>query len=63
MVFTVYNLSMFQLVLLMSEFLSGHTEPIHCVRFYKNQIVSATTSNKIGVHTSVDAQVTINMIY
>ncbi|XP_060555300.1 WD repeat-containing protein 81-like isoform X2 [Ruditapes philippinarum] len=33
----------------------GHTEPIHCVRFYKNQIVSATTNNKIGVHTSVDA--------
>ncbi|XP_045187189.2 WD repeat-containing protein 81-like [Mercenaria mercenaria] len=34
----------------------GHTEPVHCVRFYKNQIVSATTNNKIGVHTSVDLQ-------
>ncbi|KAL4239028.1 WD repeat-containing protein 81 [Mactra antiquata] len=34
----------------------GHTEPVHCVRFYKNQIVSATTNNKIGVHTSVDQQ-------
>lgn len=36
--------------------LKGHTEPVHCVRFYKNQIVSATTNNKIGVHTSVDVQ-------
>ncbi|KAH3845168.1 WD repeat-containing protein 81-like [Dreissena polymorpha] len=34
----------------------GQTEPIHCVGFYRNQIVSATTSNKIGVHTSVDNQ-------
>ncbi|XP_052767541.1 WD repeat-containing protein 81-like isoform X2 [Mya arenaria] len=34
----------------------GHTEPVHCVNFYKNQIVSASTSNKIGVHTAVDTQ-------
>ena len=36
---------------------TGHTEPVHCVSFYRHQIVSATTSNKIGVHTSVDPQV------
>ncbi|KAL3874505.1 hypothetical protein ACJMK2_037514 [Sinanodonta woodiana] len=34
----------------------GYSEPIHCVNFYKGQIISATTGNKIGVHTSVDKQ-------
>ncbi|XP_048259803.1 WD repeat-containing protein 81-like [Haliotis rufescens] len=34
--------------------LKGPSEPVHCVCFYKNQVLSATTANRIGVHTSVD---------
>ncbi|XP_041353185.1 WD repeat-containing protein 81-like [Gigantopelta aegis] len=34
--------------------LKGPTEPVHCVCFYRNQVLSATTGNKIGLHTSVD---------
>ncbi|XP_062604872.1 WD repeat-containing protein 81-like isoform X2 [Saccostrea cucullata] len=36
--------------------LKGHTEPAHCFTFYRDQVVSATTGNKIGVHSSIDNQ-------
>lgn len=36
--------------------LRGHTEPVHCISMYKNQVVTATTGNKIGVHSSPDEQ-------
>ena len=45
------------LLVLLIILIIGHTEPVHQVNFYKSQIVSATTNNKIGVHTSVDQQV------
>ncbi|CAH1791760.1 unnamed protein product [Owenia fusiformis] len=34
----------------------GHSEPAHCFSFYRNEIISATTGNRIGVHTSLDGQ-------
>ncbi|XP_074657326.1 WD repeat-containing protein 81-like [Tubulanus polymorphus] len=34
--------------------LKGHTEPVHCFSFYKSEIISATTANRVGVHTSLD---------
>ncbi|XP_056021929.1 WD repeat-containing protein 81-like isoform X3 [Ostrea edulis] len=36
--------------------LKGHTEPAHCFTFYRDQVISATTGNKIGVHSSLDSQ-------
>lgn len=36
--------------------LKGHTEPAHCFTFFRDQVISATTGNRIGVHSSVDAQ-------
>ena len=37
----------------------GQSEPVHCFSFYKDEIISATTANKIGVHSGVQkAQVT-----
>ena len=38
-------------------FTSGIQEPVHCMGFYKGELVSATTANRIGVHTSLDRQV------
>lgn len=35
----------------------GHTEPAHCFTFFRDQVISATTGNRIAVHSSVDAQV------
>ncbi|XP_038077774.1 WD repeat-containing protein 81-like [Patiria miniata] len=34
----------------------GATEPVHCMCVCNGQIVSATTSNRIGLHTSLDQQ-------
>ncbi|KAL5008764.1 hypothetical protein ScPMuIL_014345 [Solemya velum] len=34
----------------------GQTDPVHCVNFYRDQIITGTTGNKIGVYTSVDRQ-------
>ncbi|XP_064623672.1 WD repeat-containing protein 81-like [Lineus longissimus] len=34
----------------------GQTEPVHCFSFYKNEIISATTGNRVGVYTSVNSQ-------
>ncbi|CAG2226311.1 WDR81 [Mytilus edulis] len=36
--------------------LKGHTEPVHCISLYKNQVLTATTGNKIGVHSTADEQ-------
>lgn len=35
--------------------LKGATEPVHCMAIYQQQLISATTANRIGVHTAVDA--------
>ena len=42
---------------------AGPTEPVHCICFYRNQILSATTGNKIGLHTSVDEMVCAYVIW
>ncbi|XP_033731167.1 WD repeat-containing protein 81-like [Pecten maximus] len=36
--------------------LKGQSEPVHCMSLYKNQIISGTTGNKIGVHASIENQ-------
>ena len=36
--------------------LKGHTEPVHCISIYKHQVITATTGNKIGVHSSPNDQ-------
>lgn len=33
----------------------GATEPVHCLNLYNNELISGTTANRIGVHTSIDA--------
>lgn len=33
----------------------GATEPIHCLSVYNSELISGSTANRIGVHTSVDA--------
>ncbi|XP_046619150.1 WD repeat-containing protein 81 isoform X1 [Neodiprion virginianus] len=35
--------------------LKGTTEPVHCLSIYDQELISATTANRIGVHTSVEA--------
>lgn len=37
-------------------FIAGHTEPVHCISMYKHQVITATTGNKIGVHSSPNYQ-------
>ncbi|VVD04465.1 unnamed protein product [Leptidea sinapis] len=32
----------------------GSTEPVHCLSVYNNELISGTTNNRIGVHTSLD---------
>ncbi|XP_013199895.1 WD repeat-containing protein 81 [Amyelois transitella] len=32
----------------------GTTEPVHCLSVYYNELISGTTNNRIGVHTSLD---------
>ncbi|XP_047516925.1 WD repeat-containing protein 81 isoform X1 [Pieris napi] len=34
--------------------LKGITEPAHCLSVYYNELISGTTNNRIGVHTSLD---------
>lgn len=34
--------------------LKGSTEPVHCLSVYYNELISGTTNNRIGVHTSLD---------
>ncbi|OWR47062.1 hypothetical protein KGM_200334B, partial [Danaus plexippus plexippus] len=31
----------------------GSTEPVHCISVYYNELISGTTNNRIGVHTSL----------
>ncbi|KAK9885175.1 hypothetical protein WA026_010684 [Henosepilachna vigintioctopunctata] len=33
----------------------GSTEPVHCLNIYNSELISGSTANRIGVHTSVDA--------
>ncbi len=35
--------------------LRGHVEPAHCLGFFKSAVISATPSNRIGVHSNVTA--------
>ncbi|CAH1968945.1 unnamed protein product [Acanthoscelides obtectus] len=35
--------------------LRGATEPVHCLNVYNDELISGTTANRIGVHTSIDA--------
>jgi len=36
--------------------LRGPIEPVHCFNFYRNEMISATTANRIGVHTGITSQ-------
>ncbi|XP_052740198.1 WD repeat-containing protein 81 [Bicyclus anynana] len=36
--------------------LKGSTEPVHCLSVYYNELISGTTNNRIGVHTSLDQE-------
>ncbi|KAJ8926519.1 hypothetical protein NQ314_021121 [Rhamnusium bicolor] len=35
-------------------YMRGATEPVHCLNIYNNELISGTTANRIGVHTSLD---------
>ncbi|XP_013406370.1 WD repeat-containing protein 81 isoform X2 [Lingula anatina] len=35
--------------------MKGHSEPVHGISFYRNEMISITAGNKIGVHTSLDS--------
>ncbi|KAJ8975302.1 hypothetical protein NQ317_011644 [Molorchus minor] len=35
-------------------YMRGATEPVHCLNIYNNELISGTTANRIGVHTSVN---------
>ncbi|XP_044253256.1 WD repeat-containing protein 81 isoform X2 [Tribolium madens] len=41
---------------LRSSFIRGATEPVHCLNVYNNELISGTTANRIGVHTSIDME-------
>lgn len=32
----------------------GTMEPVHCLNVYNNELISGTTANRIGVHTSIE---------
>lgn len=32
----------------------GSTEPVHCLNIYNTELISGSTANRIGVHTSID---------
>lgn len=34
----------------------GASEPVHCLNLYNKELISGTTANRIGVHTSVDVE-------
>ncbi|KAL4709964.1 hypothetical protein ACJJTC_003927 [Scirpophaga incertulas] len=36
--------------------LKGSTEPVHCLAVYYKELISGTTNNRIGVHTSLDQE-------
>ncbi|KAJ2946109.1 hypothetical protein O0L34_g5031 [Tuta absoluta] len=36
--------------------LKGSTEPVHCLSVYYSELISGTTNNRIGVHTSLDTE-------
>ncbi|XP_046400829.1 WD repeat-containing protein 81 [Ischnura elegans] len=36
--------------------MKGPTEPVHCLGAYGSELISGTTANRIGVHTSLDEQ-------
>ncbi|KAG1653323.1 WD repeat-containing protein 81 [Nymphon striatum] len=37
--------------------LKGPTEPVTCLNFFNNQVITGTTANRIGVHNSLESQV------
>ncbi|XP_054269421.1 WD repeat-containing protein 81-like [Macrosteles quadrilineatus] len=40
--------------------IKGPTEPVHCVDLYGGQLVSGTTANRVGVHSSLDPAATFS---
>ncbi|XP_019881555.1 WD repeat-containing protein 81 isoform X2 [Aethina tumida] len=36
--------------------LRGATEPVHCLNVYHNELITGTTANRVGVHTSIDTE-------
>ena len=34
----------------------GPAEPVHCLAVYNSELITGTTANRIGVHTSIDSQ-------
>lgn len=38
-----------------TPFSRGSAEPVHCLNTYNNELISGTTGNRIGVHTSLEA--------
>ncbi|XP_070577018.1 WD repeat-containing protein 81-like isoform X2 [Ptychodera flava] len=37
--------------------LRGMNEPVHCMNIYQNQVISATTSNRLAIHSAFDGQI------
>ena len=37
--------------------LPGMLEPVHCVDFYHDHVLSASTANKLGVHSLLNGKV------
>ncbi|XP_046665135.1 WD repeat-containing protein 81 isoform X2 [Homalodisca vitripennis] len=40
--------------------IKGSTEPVHCLDLYGGELISGTTANRIGVHTSIDPSATFS---
>ena len=40
---------------------AGILEPVHCFTFYKNCVLSASTANKIGVHSLQPGKVSLSV--
>ncbi|CAH0384398.1 unnamed protein product [Bemisia tabaci] len=40
--------------------IKGLVEPVHCLALFNSQLISGTTANKIGVHSSVNAGATFS---
>ena len=43
------------------SYLRGHLEPAHCLCFFKSAVISATTANRIGVHSNVTPEATFTV--
>ena len=43
------------------SYLRGHLEPAHCLGFFKSAVISATTANRIGVHSNVTPEATFTV--